>query len=119
MWYRFEKGQDIGIPRIKNYQICWYDMERGGSCFDESFYSPDEIDRVIPFVETVEDEDSFDRCRVFVHFDDGDEYELKLIKIDKNQKNGCFYGEKQGRLQCYINRLKKLISHYVMIKKHI
>ena len=107
MWYRFEKGQDVGIPRIKNYQICWYDMERGGSCFDESFYLPDEIGGVIPFVETVEDEGSFDRSRVFVHFDDGDEYELKLIKVDKNQKNGYFYGKRVQKLMIW-GRLRRL-----------
>lgn len=119
MWYRFEEGHDVGIPRIKNYQICWYDMEFGGKCFDEGFYPPEEINKVIPFVETVEDEGNFDRSRVFVHFDDGDKYELKLIKVDKNQKNGYFYVEKRGKLQCYINRLKKLISRYVAIKKNI
>ena len=107
MWYRFEKGQEVGIPRIKNYQICWYDMERGGSCFDESFYSPDEIGVVIPFVETVEDEGGFDRSRVFVHFDDGDEYELKLIKVDKNQKNGYFYGKMSQKLMIW-SRLRRL-----------
>jgi hypothetical protein len=109
MWYRFEKGNDVGIPRIKNYQICWYDMERGGSCFDEDFCSPDEIDRVIPFVETVEDEGSFDRSRVFVHFDDGDEYELKLIKVDKKQKNGYFYG-KETRKPMIWSRLRRLFK---------
>ena len=119
MWYRFEKGNDVGIPRIKCYQICWYDMERNGVCFDEDFYLPNEVDRAISFVETVEDEDSLDRRRVFVHFDDGDEYELKLIKIDKNQKNGYFYVDKLGELQCYISRLKKLISRCVTTKKNI
>ena len=109
MWYRFEKGQDVGIPRIKNYQICFYDMERGGSCFDEDFCSPDEIGRVIPFVETIEDEGNFDRCRVFVHFDDGDEYELKLIKVDKKQNNGFFYGEEVRRPMIW-SRLRRLLN---------
>lgn len=107
MWYKFEKGQYVCIPRIKNYQICWYDMERDGGCFDEDFCSPDEIDRVIPFVETIEDEGNFSRSRVFVNFDNGDEYELKLIKVDKNQKNGYFYGKRVQKLMIW-SRLRRL-----------
>lgn len=85
MWYKFEDEYSIGIPRIKNYQVAFYDMTRGGSCFDESFFEPDEIDRVMPYVETVEDEGNNDRIRVFVNFDDGDKYELKLEKLDKEK----------------------------------
>lgn len=85
MWYK------NGIPRIRNYQLAWYDMTRGGSCFDESFFKPEDIGRVIHYVETVEDEGKNDRARVFVHFDDGDEYELKLVKIDKGKKCSYFY----------------------------
>ena len=91
MWYRFEDGNPIGIPRIKSYQLAWYDMTRGGKCFDESFFKPEDIRRVMPYVETVEDEGKDDRSRVFVHFDDGDIYELKLEKIDKNRRRGYFY----------------------------
>ena len=93
MWYRFEEGNPIGIPRIKNYHIALYDMTRDGSCFDEAFFNPDEISKVIPYVETVEDEGNDDRSRVFVHFDDGDMYELKLEKISKNRKQGSFYDD--------------------------
>ena len=91
MWYRFEDGNPIGIPRIKSYQLAWYDMTRGGKCFDETFFKPEDIDNAITYVETVEDENSNDRTRVFVHFDDGDIYELKLKKIDKNRDRGMFY----------------------------
>lgn len=93
MWYRFEEGNPIGIPRIKNYQVGFYDMTRGGSGFDESFFEPDEIDKVMPYVETVEDEGKDDRRRVFAYFDDGDVYELKLEKIDDKRKRSNFYDE--------------------------
>ena len=91
MWYRFEKGSTVGIPRIKDYQVAFYDMTRDGDCFDESFFKPDEIDNAITYVETIEDEGNNDRCRVFAHFDNGDEYELKLEKMDKNRERGKFY----------------------------
>jgi hypothetical protein len=91
MWYRFEEGNPKGIPRIKNYHLAWYDMTRNGSCFDESFFEPNEIGKVMPYVETVEDEGKNDRARVFVHFDDGDTYELKLVKIDNGKRCSNFY----------------------------
>lgn len=28
MWYKFEDENSIGIPRIKNYQVAFYDMTR-------------------------------------------------------------------------------------------
>lgn len=91
MWYRFEDGNPIGIPRIKEYQVAFYDMTRNGSCFDEAFFRPNEIEEVIPYVETIEDIDNDDRRRVFVHFDDGETYELKLERINKERKCGSFY----------------------------
>ena len=91
MWYRFEKDNPIGISRIKYYQIAWYDMKRNGDCYDEDLVSPDGIDRVIPYVETIEDENNRDRSRVFVHMDNDDVYELKLAKIDKNKNCSNFY----------------------------
>lgn len=85
MWYRFEKGNTVGIPRIKNYQLAWYDMTMGGTCFDESFFRPDEIGEIMPYVETIEDEGNCDRSRVFVNFDDGERYELRLVRITEEQ----------------------------------
>lgn len=90
MWYKFEDDNPIGIPRIKGYQVAWYDMEQEQNCFDESFYKPEDIDKVITYVETVEDVNNCDRSRVFVHFDDGDIYELKLEKIE-GRRCGKFY----------------------------
>ena len=91
MWYRFEEGNPFGVWRVKQYQVAWYDMDMGGDCFDECFYKPNEIDKVIDHVETVEDENHHDRSRVFVHFDNGDIYELKLEKIEKGRRCNNFY----------------------------
>lgn len=89
MWYRFEKGNPKGICRVKHFQIAWYDMEHNGHCFDEDFVSPDAINRVIPYVETVEDENNCDRSRVFVCMDNGDVYELSMNKLTEEQFKEC------------------------------
>lgn len=92
MWYRFEEGNPVGIPRIKNYQVAFYDVNRGYKCFDESFFKPEEINNAITYVETEEDENSSDnRRRVFAHFDNGDMYELKLEKIGNKSNCSDFY----------------------------
>lgn len=90
MWYRFEDDFSIGIPRIEFYQLAFYDMENGGGCFDESRFPPDAIEEVIPFVETIEDEGRSDRSRVFVYFNNGDQYELKLVKLNNNCRYSNF-----------------------------
>lgn len=92
MWYRFEEGKPV--CRVKQFQIAWYDMVRRGDCFDEDFVPSDGIDRVIPFVETVEDEARRDRSKVFVYMDNGDVYELKMEKVSKEELEKCnnFYG---------------------------
>ena len=66
----------------------------GEDCFDEDFVASDGINRVIPYVETVEDENNSDRSQVFVHMDNGDVYELKMEKLSKEQLEHCnnFYG---------------------------
>lgn len=91
MWYKFEEGKPVGIPRIKEYQVAWYDMEQNGDCFDEDFYEPEDIGKVITYVETIEDKSNSDRTRVFVYFDDGEQYELKLERIKKGRKLSNFY----------------------------
>lgn len=95
MWYRFEKGNPVGIPRIKYYQVVCYDMNNDGNCFDEMFFKPDEINLAITKVETIEDKHNFDRFRVFAVFDNDDMYELKLEKIDKEHQKHLsnFYGK--------------------------
>lgn len=89
MWYKFDKDNPKGICRVKHFQIAWYDMERNGSCFDEDFISPDAINRVLPYVETVEDKNKCDRSRVFVHMDNGDVYELLMKKLSEEQFAAC------------------------------
>ena len=91
MWYRFEEGNPVGIPRILGYHVAFYDMDYRGDCFDESFWKPEDIGVIMSYVETVEDENNSDRTRVFARFDNGDEYELKLVKIDKNNRCSNFY----------------------------
>ena len=94
MWYKFEKDNIEGICRVKYFQIGWYDMNRNGDGFDEKFVSPDGIESVISYVETVEDENNQDRSRVFVHMDNGDVYELLMNKLTEEQFAECnnFYG---------------------------
>ena len=103
MWFKFKKDNSKGILRVKHVQVAWYDMKRHGDCFDESFVLPSpedesktlaDIGMVLPYVETVEDKGKSDRSRVFVHFDNGDVYELKMEKLSKEQLAKCsnFYG---------------------------
>lgn len=103
MWFKFKKGISKGILRVKHVQVAWYDMERNGECFDESFVLPspkgesktlENIGMILPYVETEEDKTKSDRSRVFVHFDNGDVYELKMEKLSKEQIAKCnnFYG---------------------------
>ena len=66
-------------------------MHKNGDCFDEDFVSPDDVARVMPYVETVEDKNNSDRSRVFVHFDNNDIYELKLEKLVNNKTYTNFY----------------------------
>lgn len=101
MWYKFEKDNPVGICRVKNLQVAFYDMERGGDCFDESFYSPKNSGEALEYVETVEEENWCDRRRVFVHMDNGDVYELLMKKLSKEQFRECnnFYGGKNNAEQ--------------------
>lgn len=106
MWFKFSNGNSKGKLRIKHVQVAWYDMERNGDCFDESFVFPspegetktlENIGMILPYVETVEDKCKSDRSRVFVHFDNDDVYELKMEKLSKEQIAKCsnFYGTKK------------------------
>ena len=85
MWYRAVPGSYKGVLRVVDYHVAFYDMTRKGSCFDEAFYKPEDIYNAISFVETVEDEGKDDRTRVFVRMDNGDQYELKLVKLTEEQ----------------------------------
>ena len=107
MWFKFRKGKQKGKLRVKHIHIAWYDMKQNGECFDESFIypTPDDdsktlknIGMALPYVETIEDEKQSDRSRVFVHFDNGDIYELKMEKLSKEQieSSNNFYGDREG-----------------------
>lgn len=102
MWFKFKKGESKGKLRVKQVQVGWYDMERNGDCFDEDLIIPDEDDvktlesigRVLTYVETIEDENNYDRSRVFIHMDNDDVYELLMKKLSKEEFTECtnFYG---------------------------
>lgn len=103
MWFKFKEGNHKGILRVKHVQVAWYDIEKNGECFDEDFIFPssedesktlENIGMVLPYVETVEDKNKSDRSKVFVHFDNGDVYELKMEKLTEKQIAKCnnFYG---------------------------
>ena len=99
MWYRFEKGEPKGKLRVERVQVAWYDMERNGSCFDESFLKTktfQDLGKALTYVETAEDEGHCDRSRVFVYMDNGDCYELQMRKLSEEQQRECcnFYGGK-------------------------
>lgn len=104
MWFKFKKGKSNGELRVKQAQVCWYDMTQNGDCFDESWIIPknndiktlENIGHILPYVETSEDESKQDRSRVFVHMDNGDVYELLMNKLSKDQFQECnnFYGGK-------------------------
>ena len=79
MWYRFEEGNPKGIPRATNYQVCFYE---NGQCYDEMFCTIDKVEHVMPFVETIEDKNKEDHSKVFVHFDNGDRYEIRMEKVN-------------------------------------
>lgn len=63
-------------------------MAHNGTCFDESFYYPDEVGLVMPFVEIDKESDCSVKSKVFVHLSDGSRYELKMIRVaDANNEN--------------------------------
>lgn len=94
MWYKFNEENSIGIPRVNGYQVCFYNMFMNGDCFDECFYGLEDVNKVMPYVETIEDDTNTIRHRVFVLMDDEDVYELKLEKLNNKQWDACnnFYG---------------------------
>ena len=55
-------------------------MLHDGTCFDESFYSADEIDLVMSFVEIDKKSNYPVKSKVFAHLSDGSRYELKMIR---------------------------------------
>ena len=67
---------------VKYYQVACYDKLRDGKCFDEMFLGPDEQDIAMDYL--MSDTDDWDtQYRVFVHFENGDIYELCMVKEEK------------------------------------
>ena len=87
MWYKFIEGEPRGRLRVKHVQTCWYE---DGECFDEAWTMPEENDAdtlkkigmLLPYVGS-------GNSRVFVHMDDGSEYELLMRKLtgEVNERN--------------------------------
>lgn len=77
--------------KVERYQVAWYAMDYNGSCVDEYTYRPEDISKVIEHVETAKNENKLTRTRVFVFLDDGEQYELKLEKIEKGRRCNKFY----------------------------
>lgn len=72
-WYRFVNGK--GIPRIKEYQVAFYD-ERTGNCYDEIFYEPNQINQAITYVG-----EPF--CKVFAIFSKDEVYEITAMRVER------------------------------------
>ena len=102
MWYRFFKDKVKGQLKIDKVQVCWYDMERGGSCFDESWLvhkgndveTLEHIGHWLTYVELDLNANKCDKSRVFIHMDDGEVYELLTKKLSKEEFKECskFHG---------------------------
>ena len=96
-WYRFFKDKIKGQLKVDRAQVCFYDMTRGGSCFDESFVVPDGDDRkalqqigmMLTYIELDPNANKRDKSRVFIHMDDGEVYELQMRKLSKEQWKEC------------------------------
>lgn len=85
----------IGKYPIDYFHICWYDMEKGGDCYDEDDISPTTFGpSMFTYIDTEDNKDDSDRSRIFVHHINGDIYELCLHKLTEEQWAECsnFYG---------------------------
>lgn len=84
MWYRFEEENPIGTLRVKSHILAWYDED--DRCFDEKFVPASDTD--IKTLESIamnltalqpeNEKGTFDKGRLFIQMEDGDEYELVL-----------------------------------------
>lgn len=70
---------------IKGYLVAYYDNKLE-DCFDETFYPSEKIDIAFGYVETLEDKNNYDRTKVYVLFNDGDVYELKMEKVERDNR---------------------------------
>ena len=85
----------LGRNPIESFQICWYDMNKDGYCYEEDWCGPDHFCKTdIAYLDTDENEGCSDRIRMFVHHENGSIYELRLHKITDEAYEEChdFYG---------------------------
>lgn len=76
----------LGEIPIKNIQIAYYDMEKGGKCFDEYYITPEEFNaHELMYISTDEDENDVKKTKVFVHHMNGSIYELQLKKLTEQE----------------------------------
>lgn len=75
-WYRYKKGDPIGIFRAQEYQVAFYD-ENG--CYDESWYKRYELAQIICFARTPDEEEG---SRLYAIFDNGERYEIFAKKVE-------------------------------------
>lgn len=73
-WYRFEKDNPIGIPRVKEYRANFY--EENGNCFDEVWFEPDELNEAIVYAR--ENTEITPYSKLFAIFDDQTVYEITI-----------------------------------------
>lgn len=76
-WYRFEKDNPIGIPRVKEYQANFY--EENGDCFDEAGFGSNELGEAIVYAR--EDIETTPYSKLFAIFDDNTVYEIVISKV--------------------------------------
>ena len=96
MKYIFHPWDVVGENPIKEFQLCWYDMKNGGSCFDEDWIVPSNFGITeIAYIDCDKNKHDETRTRLFVHTKKGEMYELRLhrIKTEKQRKEcETFYG---------------------------
>jgi len=81
-----QKGE---IP-IDFLQLCWYDMNKDGKCYDEDYISPREFNiKHLMYIDTKEEEGCSEKIRLFVHHKQDGMYELCLHKLTQEQWEEC------------------------------
>lgn len=71
-WYKFEKGNPVGIPRIRSYRVCYFENEK---CTDELVFTPNEAAKVMPY--TLEKE-----FEVYAVFSKNEVYRINLERVE-------------------------------------
>lgn len=89
MKYIFNNDNDdyeVGESPIKDFSLCFYDMDRGGGCFDECTIQPEDFDvETLTYIDTEENEGDTDRTRLFLNHINGNIYELRLHKLSQDE----------------------------------